>query len=124
MQEWSKKETGLEVVWENVGGLFGKKKRIMKIEWNRYCCYIGAEAFGADLFCSWQLYHPNFSTQEAFDNTLGGLFASDFNDINEVKAFASVCRDCAVKAAEKLFDQSEQDKANLKRPSSGVLGPL
>lgn len=124
IEQWNFKQTNLEMVWENVGGLFGKKKRMMKIEWNSYCCYIGAEAFGIDLFCTWQLYHPNYSAQETADNTIVGLFISDFNEINEVKAFASVCRDCAVKAAEKLFDQSEQDKTNLKRPSSGVLGPL
>lgn len=124
IEEWEGKKTGIDALWESVGGLFGRKKRMMKIEWNQYRCYIGAEVFGTDLFCTWQLYHPDFSTQEAFDHTLGGLFRSDFNEINEIKTFAAVSRDCAVKAAEKLFDQTEQDRTNLRRPSSGVLGPL
>lgn len=121
---WDEKDTGHEATWENVGGLLGKKKRMMKIEWNEYRCYIGAEAVGKDLFCTWQLYHPDFNSREAADGTFSGLFMSDFNELTEVKAFAAVTRDCAVQSAEKLFDERDLDKTNLKKPSSGVLGPL
>ena len=36
IEAWNQKQTGLETDWENVGGLFGKKKRMMKIKWNSY----------------------------------------------------------------------------------------
>lgn len=121
--ELNNKQTSLETEWENVGGLLGNKKRMMKIKWNRYCCYIGAESFGTDLFCTWQLYDPKFSVQKK-DDTLAGLFKSDFNEINDLRAFASVCLDCAQKAAEKIFDDNNLDKAKLKNQSSGALGPL
>lgn len=124
LEEWNTKETGIEVSLENVGSLFGKKKRMVTIEWNRYRCYVGAEVFGSDLFCTWHLYHPDFNSQETVDSTFLGLFLADFNELSAIKTFAAVSRDCAVKAAERLFDESDLDKGNLKRPSSGVLGPL
>lgn len=124
LEEWDKKETRIEVTAENVGSLLGKKKRMMTIEWNRYRCYVGAEAFGTDLLCTWHLYHPDFDSKETADSTFLGLFLSDFNELSAIKTFSAVSRDCAVKAAERLFDESDLDKGSLKRPSSGVLGPL
>ena len=52
IEAWNQKQTGLQADWENVGGLFRKKKRMMKIKWDRFCCYIGSEAFGTDLCCT------------------------------------------------------------------------
>ena len=129
MEEWNNKQTGLETDWENVGGLFGKKKRMMKIKWDRYRCYIGAESFGTDLCCTWQLYDPKASflgmaTDNSSDNRASGLFKSDFNEINEVKAFAAVCLDCAQKAVDKICEDNNLDKSKIKKQSSGALGPL
>jgi len=123
IEAWNQKQTGLETDWENVGGLFGKKKRMMKIKWNSYCCYIGAESFGTDLCCTWQLYDPKFN-RTGSDYSLTGLFKSDFNEINEVRAFAAVCLDCAQKAADKICDDNNLDKSKIKKQSSGALGPL
>lgn len=123
IEAWNEKQTGLQADWENVGGLFGKKKRMMKIKWDRFCCYIGSEAFGTDLCCTWQLYDPKFSAGGK-DNTLVGLFKSDFNEINEIRAFAAVCLDCAQKAVDKICEDNNLDKSKIKKQSSGALGPL
>lgn len=124
IEEWENKQTGLQADWENIGGLFGAKKKMMKIQFNRWCCYIAAEAFGSDLICSWQLYDPKFSRVSS-DGSLGGLFKSDFNDLSEIRAFAAVCLDAAKKAAERLLEDNNMDTTPLKaKQSSGALGSI
>lgn len=129
INEFEKKQTGLQAEWVNVGSLFGSKRTMLSIGWDRYKCYIGAIVFGIDLLCTWDLYDPKntifgASVDNRADNRAAGFFKSDFNEVNELEAFATVCLDCARIAAEKIFDENNLDKARLKKPSSGVLGPL
>lgn len=122
--EWERKQTGLDTDWENIGGLFGAKKKMMKIQFNRYCCYIAAESFGSDLICTWQLYDPKYSGF-GNDGSLVGLFKSDFNEVNDLRAFAAVCLDSAKKAAERVLEDNNMDVETVRsKRSSGALGSI
>lgn len=122
LRELELKQTGLNATWEKVGGLFGQKKRFLSVQNGPYGCYVGATVFGTDLYCTWNLYDPRF--EKSKDGSFGGLFKSDFNDINNMKAFAATILDCTQNAVEAIFDKGNLGKEKLKKVSSGALGPL
>jgi len=121
-EEFQKKKTGLNASWENVGSMLGSKKKFLSIGWGRYRCYIGANAFGTDLVCTWDLYDPNFVRSN--DGKFSGLFKSEFNEMTDLKAFTATILSCAITAADKIFDEANLDKKGLKQNSSGSLGPV
>ncbi|MHB1381476.1 MAG: hypothetical protein ACYCXJ_04550, partial [Thermoleophilia bacterium] len=60
------------------------------IKWTSYCCYIGAEGFGTDLCCTWQLYDPKFDRMMK-DNSLAGTL------------WGRTCPDRPISAAKSIF---------------------
>lgn len=127
--EMQNKKADLKPYWDKVGSTFGAKKQFLAIDQGQYTCYIGAETLGTDLYVNWLIYDPRWAKEQAARQRptaaiLWGLFGSDIGGLNEMSCFAAVIKDCAVMAAEKLYEEANLDKGRINRASSGALGPI
>lgn len=120
----------------DVGGMLGKKKEYFAVMFKNedFCCLIGRQKLGKDLFVTWDLYskkpiepHLVFNFMRPFLAAGRGykwLFKSDYNEMTELKAFSSAIKDCTISATEKIFEKANLDKSQINRQSSGMFGPM
>jgi len=130
IEEFDKKQIpAMTPYWEKVGSTFSRKKDFWAVDRDDNTCYICAEVLGIDLYVAWLIYNPRWQKELKKDmsttrNMFWSMFGSDVGDMVEIACFAAVIKDCAVNAADRIFDIVGLDKGKMNRQSSGVLGPI
>jgi hypothetical protein len=131
--EFIKRNAGLSWDFETVGSLFGKKQEYLRVSGSEsgFFCLVGTQKMGKDLFVSWHCYTTKNIGKMIPQNVgqavvigIANMFKSDFVQIERLRAFASLVKNCVVEAVEKLYEEERWDKKKLNRMSSGVLGPI
>ena len=102
----------------------------LKITFNNdVSAYIGTIIQGKELYVSWSLRDRDILEKLLRIPILGfilGIFLSKsrFNRMHRIRSFATITKDCAQMAAEKILKKAGLDPEKMNRKTSGRLGPL
>jgi len=96
---------------------------------NDVSAYIGTIIQGKELYVSWTLRDKDILEKLLRIPILGlilGIFLSKsrFNRMHRIRSFATITKDCAQMAAEKILKKAGLDPDKMNRKTSGRLGPL
>jgi len=96
---------------------------------NDVSAYIGTIIQGKDLYISWTLRDRDIIEKLLRIPIVGlivGMFVSKsrFNRMHRIRSFATITKDCAQMAAEKILKKAGLDPEKMNRKTSGRLGPL